>query len=70
MFYVWIKLSDETHKIISCNTVCKDKSGEVWITRPNGKSLKVYAGKIEHAKEIKSAIDYAIENNKNMFVLG
>lgn len=57
-----------THQIISCNTYKKnDNLYELWVERPNGKTLKLMEGKKEEILEFKSAIDFAIETGARIF---
>lgn len=59
--------SDVTHYIISCNTNHNPNSDthELWISRPNGKNLKVSESKDQQEISlIKEAIDYGIENGE------
>ena len=65
---IWIIKGSESHEIISAN-VCheKDKS-ELWVTRPNGKNLKVYENVDVHEVNLyKEAIDFAIEQGEKAF---
>lgn len=66
---IWIIKGDESHEAISCNSVYNDDKGEVWITRSNGKSLKVLSGTKDEAKELKEAIDFAIKHNEKTFTI-
>lgn len=64
---IWIINQNESHQIISCNTNPNtDEHGwELWVTRPNGKNLKVYENEDRVEVELrKEAIDYALKNNK------
>lgn len=59
---------DNTHYMISCNTNYNEKNDvhELWISRPNGKNLKIKESKDqEEINLIKEAIDYGIENGEN-----
>lgn len=66
---IWIIKGEESHEIISCNTIHNNDKGEVWITRPNGKNFKVFNGAKEEAKELKEAIDFAIKHNEKTFTI-
>lgn len=60
---LWLQIEPtKSHEIISCNT-CVTKEGfhQVWVERPNGKTLMVKESESENEiKEIKEAIDFAI----------
>jgi hypothetical protein len=59
---IWLVLNNESHQIISCNIFNGDNIHQLWVTRPNGKNLKVVESNKEEAiREIKDAIDFAIE---------
>ena len=64
---IWIIIGEESHQIISCNMHAKDDLYELWVTRPNGKSLLVETGAKDKIAELKEAIDYAIEMGANTF---
>lgn len=67
---IWIVVGDESHQIISCNVHKWDNEYaklELWVTRPNGKNLKIKEGNKEEIMELKEAIDYAIENGETAF---
>ena len=67
---LWLILKQASHQIMSCNIHNDvDKEGnpiyQLWITRPNGKSLKIEENKEKKfIEEIKNAIDFAIENKE------
>lgn len=60
----WLILDDVSHQIVSCNIHCNNDKFELWVTRPNDKNLKITESfDAEDIREIKEAIDFAIENN-------
>ncbi len=67
---LWIVKKEASHQIMSCNVhEDADDKGQayyqLWITRPNGKNLKIEESYDEaHIREVKEAIDYAIEQNE------
>jgi len=64
---LWIVKDNMSHQIMSCNTHYDEQKGvyQVWITRPNGKNLKIDESKNEELiKEIKEAIDFAVEKRE------
>lgn len=62
---IWLVINNESHQIVSCNIHNSEKDVyELWVTRVNGKSLKIKEGTYEKIVEIKEAIDYAIENDE------
>lgn len=64
---IWLIIGEESHQIISSNVCNKGDMYELWVTRPNGKSLKIDEGNKEKITEIKDAIDYAIEIGASTF---
>ena len=67
---IWIIVNDESHQIISCNIHSADGRHQLWVTRPNGKNLKVLE-KDTHSEimEVKEAIDYAISSGYKTFTV-
>lgn len=62
---IWIIKNDMSHQIISCNIHNEDNKYQLWVTRPNGKNLKLEESvNKEEVMELKQAIDYAIEHNE------
>ena len=63
---IWIVKGDMSHQIISCNIHQEEGKYQLWITRPNGKSLKLDESENKaEILEIKEAIDFAIEHKEN-----
>jgi len=62
---LWIIKGDFSHQIVSCNIFEEGDMYQLWVTRPNGKNLKLEekADKAEIVL-IKEAIDYAIEHGE------
>lgn len=67
---LWIAKNGESHQIISCN-VHEDKGKhQVWVERPNGKTLKLDESKDrQQVLDVKEAIDYAIEHGHKVLKL-
>lgn len=67
---LWLIIKNASHQIMSCNIhenkdENKNTSFQLWVTRPNGKNLKIKEDKdISIIKEIKEAIDYAVEHKE------
>jgi hypothetical protein len=62
---MWLIKGDFSHQIISCNIHEDNGLFQIWVTRPNGKSMKIDENKDRNiVQEIKDAIDYAIEHNE------
>lgn len=61
---LWIIIEGASHQIISCNIHHENDVYQLWVERPNGKSLKLAedANKNE-IQLIKDAIDHAIETH-------
>ena len=69
---IWIIKGDESHNIISCNVFQNEEEDiyEVWITRPNGKNLKVFKHEDKaEASLLKEAIDFAIQKGLPTFTI-
>lgn len=66
---IWLILGNESHQIISCNIFNGKDRNELWITRPNGKSMKVMDGDIDVITEAKEAIDFAVEKGFTTVVI-
>ena len=63
---IWIVKGDMSHQIISCNVHFEDGKYQLWVTRVNGKSLKLDENvKKEVVMELKEAIDFAIEHKEH-----
>lgn len=61
---MWIIKNDMSHQIVSCNIHFEDDKYQLWITRSNGKNLKLSeSDNKDEITTIKDAIDYAIKNN-------
>ena len=59
----WLIINDVSHQIMSCNIHDANNKFELWVTRPNDKNLKIAeSDDVEDIREIKDAIDYAIEH--------
>lgn len=62
---LWLVNKDTSHQIISCNVHSEKGIHQLWVERPNGKTLKVIESRnISEVKLIKGAIDYAIKNGE------
>lgn len=62
---LWLVKEETSYEIVSCNIHEQDGIYQVWVTRPNGKSLKIDEN--VDKKEvifIKEAIDFAIEKGE------
>lgn len=69
---LWIIKGEMSHQIISCNVHfnSETKKYELWVARPNGKSLKLQEStNEEEVVIIKEAIDFAIEHKDNVLRL-
>lgn len=60
---LWLVNKGSSHQIVSCN-IHKDKGNyQLWVERPNGKTLKVKESRdAEDVQIIKEAIDFAIRS--------
>lgn len=62
---LWLVKGDFSHQIISCNIHIEEGKFQLWITRPNGKSMKIEESmNKDEVQLIKDAIDYAIETKE------
>jgi hypothetical protein len=67
---LWLVIKGSSHQIISCNIAIVDLTGngvkdtyQLWVERPNGKSLKIIESRDEKdIQEVKDAIDFAIKS--------
>lgn len=60
---LWLIVKGASHQIISCNVHKENDKFQLWVERPNGKSLKIAEHQDEKEIElIKEAIDFAIKN--------
>lgn len=67
---LWIVTSNASHEIVSCNIHKKESLYQLWVERSNGKNLKIEEHKnIDRIKDIKEAIDYAIEKKHKVLRL-
>ena len=66
---LWIVDDNASYQIISCNTHDEGEISQLWITRPNGKSLKIREGSKEEVRLFKEAIDWAIEHKETVLRL-
>ncbi len=65
---MWVILKDKSHEIISCNVHQEGDVFQLWVTRPNDKSLKLMESKDkELISTSKEAIDYAIKHGEPAF---
>ena len=63
---IWIVKGDFSHQIVSCNVHFEDDKYQLWVTRVNGKSLKLDENvNKDEILVIKEAIDYAIEHKEH-----
>jgi hypothetical protein len=67
---LWLVKGDFSHQIISCNIHEENGVYQLWITRPNGKSMKLKESRVkDDVSIIKEAIDYAIEQRESVLRL-
>ena len=67
---LWIVVKEASHQIISCNTHKDGDKYQLWVERPNGKSLKIVESTDKSEVElVKEAIDYAIKNREPVLEL-
>jgi hypothetical protein len=67
---LWLITGESSHEIISCNTIFRDGKHQIWVERPNGKTMKVgESSEQQEVHDIKDAIDYAIENGHKVLNL-
>ena len=67
---LWLIIGDYSHQIVSCNLFSENGKHQLWVTRPNNLGLKVKeSDNIEEIRELKEAIDFAIENKYSTFKL-
>lgn len=60
---LWLIVEEKSLEIIACNTAFQDGKHQVWVERPNGKTMKIHEStNKEEALEVREAIDFAIEH--------
>lgn len=58
---LWLVMEEGSYQIISCNTHKEGELYQLWVERPNHKSLKIIeSNNMYDVQEAKDAIDYAI----------
>lgn len=67
---LWLIIGDASYEIVSCNIHFKEGKYQVWVERPNGKTIKINESTNEEdIKTIKEAIDYAISKGEKTLSL-
>lgn len=67
---LWIVVKGASHQIISCNIHKDGDKYQLWVERPNGKSLKIVESTDKNEVElVKEAIDYAIKHREPVLEL-
>lgn len=62
---LWIVIKEASHQIISCNVHQENGKHQLWVERPNGKSLKIAESvNLKEVELVKEAIDYAIKHRE------
>lgn len=62
---LWVIKGDYSHQIVSCNIHEDNGVFQLWVTRTNGKNIKLEeSANREEVLLIKEAIDYAIEHRE------
>lgn len=65
---IWLIIGNYSYQIISSNVFQSGDNHQVWVTKADGKNLKIMETKNEaDAKELKDAIDFAIEMKEPTF---
>ena len=65
---IWLILREQSHQIRSCNIHQEENEFQLWVTRPNGKNMKVLTSEsLDEISDYKSGIDFAIENGHKTF---
>ncbi|RBP01212.1 hypothetical protein [Rossellomorea aquimaris] len=66
----WINIGSETHQITSFNLYENHGTFQLWVERPNGKTMLVAESKDEeYVRNIKVKMDNAIESDKRLLTL-
>lgn len=64
----WIVLDGKSYAITSYNVHQRDDIYELWIERPNGKSMRIKTSKDkEEIEELKEALDFALKHGESTF---
>lgn len=70
---MWLVMSSKSFEIKGINLHANEKNNkhELWVTKPDGKTVLVFESKdITAIIELKEAIDFAIETGEKTFILG
>ena len=67
---LWLVIKGASHQIISSNIHSEKGKHQLWVERPNGKTLKVReSGNLQDVQEVKNAIDYAVKHKHSSLEL-
>jgi hypothetical protein len=62
---LWLIIKGASYQIVGCNVYEEKGKFQLWIERPNGKTLKIVESKEKSDVElVKNAIDYAIAHHE------
>lgn len=62
---LWLITKNTSYEITSCNTHNDNGTHQLWVTKSNGKSVKINeSNNKQEINTIKDAIDYAIETKE------
>ena len=59
---IWINTGNASYLAIACNTSKKGDKDALWIQRMDNTNIKVFEGTEGEVKELKEALDFAVEN--------
>lgn len=61
---MWIVNETEAYEIVGFNMIEKGDSAEVWVTKPTGKTAKIFTGTKEDAYRLRLDLELSIMNSK------
>lgn len=61
---MWIVNEIEAYEIVGFNMIEKGDSAEVWVTKPTGKTAKIFTGTKEDAYRLRLDLELSIMNSK------
>lgn len=68
---IWLIDGKASYQIQSCNIHEENGKSQLWVTRANGKSIKVReSSEHDEIAELKSAIDFAVNHGATTFDIG
>lgn len=61
---MWIVTEQEAYEIVGFNMIEKGEAAEVWVTKPTGKTAKIFTGTKEEAFRLRLDLEMSLMNSK------